>query len=226
MRSFIVFVTAASVASASGASTTEPSTIVTTVSTAAPLVLGDQAPADQLILPANTEITVTPNDDLSSKKLRKGDSFTVSTVYDVMLNGYVVIPRGSRGSGEVTWRTGKGAFGKSAKMDIELRWIDIGGRRLAIECKHRQEGEGNTGATIGAVVAVGVFGAFVTGKSASIPRGMQLTAHTTEALPVLLASATPAPQHLRIAPATAGVSQGTTPSQTSSTSAGASENNY
>lgn len=195
-------------------------------SAAAPLVIGQQPPADQLILPANTEITVTPNDDLTSKKLRKGDTFTVSTVYDVMLNGYIVIPRGSRGSGEVTWRTGKGAFGKSAKMDIELRWIDIGGRRLAIEGKHRQEGEGNTGATVGAVVAVGPFGAFVTGKSASIPRGMQLTAHTTEALPVLLASATPAPQRLMAVPLASGVSQGTTPSQTSSTSASASENNY
>jgi hypothetical protein len=53
----------------------------------------------------------------------------------------------------------------------------------------------------------------VTGRSASIPSGMQLMAHTTEALPVLLASATPAPQRLMAAPLPTGVSQGTTPAR-------------
>ncbi len=142
--------------------------------------------APKLVLPPNTEVAVTPNDNLTTKGTKEGDSFKISTVFDVMYNGYVVIPRGTPGQGTIIWRTGKGAFGKSAKMEIQFDWLELNGRRIALTGKHRQEGEGNTGAAIGAVVAAGVFGAFVTGKSAKVPHGMQLSARTAEALPITL----------------------------------------
>lgn len=163
------------------------------------------------VLPANTEITLTPNSDLSSKSLKKGDTFTFSTVFDVLMNDYIVIPKGTRGQGEVTWRTGKGAFGKSAKMDVSFQWIEVGGNRVVVEGNHRQEGEGNTGATVGAVVAVGVLGAFVTGKSANIPRGMQLVAHTAEPIRFQVAALQAAPQQANIMAAGQSVTQGTSP---------------
>jgi len=192
---------------------------VPAVSTSAVVAVAPAAPTPgQWVLPANTEVTVTPNDLVTSKKVRQGDTFTVSVVYDVMMNGYIVIPRGSRGQGVVTWRTGKGAFGKSAKMDVELRWLEVAGRRVAIEGKHRQEGEGNTAATVGAVVAVGPFGAFVTGKSAAIPNGMHLTAFTSEPLPVDVAGLQPAAQRAMLAPAAPTISQGTTPAAATGTS--------
>jgi hypothetical protein len=85
--------------------------------------------------------------------------------------------------GTVTWRTGKGAFGKSAKMEITFNELTLpNGHRLPLAGMHRQEGEGNTGAAVGAAIAVGVFGAFVTGKSAIIPVGQHLMARTNEAL--------------------------------------------
>ena len=142
--------------------------------------------APKMILPPNTEVAVTPNDNLTTKGTKEGDTFLLSTVFDVMYNGYVVIPRGTPGQGTIIWRTGKGAFGKSAKMEIQFDWLDLNGRRISLTGKHRQEGEGNTGAAIGAVIAVGVFGAFVTGKSAKVPHGMQLSARTAEALPIIL----------------------------------------
>jgi hypothetical protein len=158
----------------------------TTAPAAAVAVVPAVVEAPKLILPANTEVAVTPNDNLTTKGTKEGDTFLISTVFDVMYNGYVVIPRGTPGQGTIVWRTGKGAFGKSAKMELQFDWLDLNGRRISLTGKHRQEGEGNTGAAIGAVVAVGVFGAFVTGKSAKVPHGMQLSARTAEALPVVL----------------------------------------
>ncbi len=152
----------------------------------APLVAVSQeavaAPMRQLSLAPNTEISVTPNDTLSSKSLKVGDKFRLSTVFDVMQDGFVMIPRGTFGEGTVTYRTGKGAFGKSAKFEIEFNWIDLNGRHVPLTGKFRAEGEGNTGAAVGAVVAVGVFGAFVTGHSATITNGQQLRAYTAEPL--------------------------------------------
>jgi hypothetical protein len=163
-------------------------------------------------LPANTDLTVTPNSDVSSKTMRAGDVFTVSTVYDVMMNNYIVIPKGTRGQGKVTWRTGKGAFGKSAKMDLVMEWIELGGRRVTIEGKHRQEGQGNTAATLGTVLAVGVFGGFVTGKSAVVPNGMQLKAHTAEPIQFRSEALQPAPLQAAVVSGGPVVSQGTSPS--------------
>ncbi len=165
-----------------------------------------------LTLPANTELTITPNSDLSSKKLKEGDSFMFSTVYDVLMNNQIIIPKGTRGQGKVLWRTGKGAFGKSAKMDLAFQWLDLGGRRIIIEGTHRQEGQGNTAATVGTVLAAGVFGAFVTGKSATVPHGMQLRAFTAEPVQFLATGLSQAPVAAAIVtPQSSGAQQGTSP---------------
>lgn len=145
----------------------------------------------QAVLPPNTEIAVAMNEDLTTKggKIDVGYKFGLSVTHDVMLGEYVVIPKGTPAVGEVTWRTGKGAFGKSGKMEIELRYIDLNGRRIPIEGKYRQEGEGNTVGTVAGVVAAGVFAAVITGKSARIPQGRELKAFTKEAVPVQMPAA-------------------------------------
>jgi len=174
--------------------------------------LGAPAASSEVwVLPANTELTITPNSEVSSKSMKEGDTFTVSTVYDVLMNNYVVIPKGTRGQGKITWRTGKGAFGKSAKMDIAFDWIERGGRRFPIEGKWRQEGSGNTAATLGTVVAVGVFAGFVTGKSALIPNGMQLKAFTAEPIAFRAQALQPAPLQAAVVLSSPGVTQGTSP---------------
>jgi len=78
-------------------------------------------------------------------------------------------------------------------MEIELRYLELNGRRIPITGKYRQEDEGNTVATVGGVVVAGVFAAFITGKSARIPQGRELKAFTAEALPVALPVNTAAP---------------------------------
>ncbi len=142
------------------------------------------APIEQIVLPANTEVVVTPNDTITTKgrTVKEGYKFRVSTLYDVMQNGVVMIPKGTPGEGTVSWMTNKGAFGKSGKMEVSFDWLELGGRRLSLTGSHRQEGEGNTGATVGAAVAAGVFSAFVTGHSAAITNGQQLRARTAEAI--------------------------------------------
>jgi hypothetical protein len=72
------------------------------------------------------------NDELSSKTAKEGDTFRLSLAEDIHFGNFIVIPRGTPASGEVTWRTGKGAFGKSAKMEIEMRHLHLYGRRIPI----------------------------------------------------------------------------------------------
>ncbi|MFA7585041.1 MAG: hypothetical protein WCY11_02435 [Novosphingobium sp.] len=165
-----------------------------------------------MTVPQNTAVHLTVNDEVSSKTVKEGDTFALSVSQDVVINDYIVIPKGTKAVAEITWRTGKGAFGKSAKMEFAFKHLELGGRRIPIEGKHRQEGAGNTGATIGTAVAVGVFSAFVTGKSAVLQEGREFTAHTvddfhvaipTMTIPHIMASMPDAPTAQTSAPTAA-----------------------
>ena len=134
-------------------------------------------------LPANTEILLSMNSEITSTTHRAGDTFTMSTATDTRIGDLVVIPRGTRAVGEITWRTGRGAFGKSGKMRISLRYLDLDGTRIPIEGDYDQAGEGNTLATVGGIIAVGVFAGFITGSRARIPAGRELAARTALAVP-------------------------------------------
>ncbi len=158
---------------------------------AAPVVATLRGAASTTQLPANTEISLSMNEDLTTKggRLDVGYKFALTVAADVMLGDQIVIPKGTPASGEVTWLTGKGAFGKSGKMEVELRSIDLNGRRIPITGKYRQEGEGNTVATIASVALLWPAAPFVTGKSARIPAGREFKAFTSAPIPVVLASA-------------------------------------
>ena len=159
---------------------------VATTAAPAELAVVRAAPAPLgALLPTNTPILLHLDEDVSSKSKRVGDRFRLSVAQDVMLGSLVVIPRGAPATGEVSYRTGKGAFGKSAKMEIVIGSIDLGERKVALSGTFRQEGQGNTGAAVGAVVAAGVIaGAFVTGHSATFEAGREFRVTTREAVSI------------------------------------------
>lgn len=154
-----------------------------------------------ITLAPNAEVVVTPNDTLSSKSLKVGDKFKISTVFDVMQEGYVLIPRGTPGEASVSYRTGKGAFGKSAKLEVTFNSLKLGDRVIPLNGSYRCEGQGNAGAAVGAVVAVGVFGAFVTGHSATLTNGQQLRAHTADPVSFTIPAGAAPVQTAALAPA-------------------------
>lgn len=133
----------------------------------------------EITLPSNTEVVLRMAEDLTTKggKIKVGHMFRLTVAYDVRSQGKVVIPAGTPAVGEVTWKTGKGVFGKSGKMEVEMRHVDFNGRRIPVTGKFRQEGDGNTLAAVGAVLLAAPL-LVVTGKSAVIPRGRELTAYT------------------------------------------------
>lgn len=146
----------------------------------------EQRSEGNAFLPANTEILLRMNQEVTTKgkTWSEDDTFNLTVVDDVMLGDFVVIPRGSKAVGRITWLTNKGMFGKSGKMDIELEHVEVSGRNILLDGSYRQEGEGNTLATVGGVILAGPFAAFITGKSGRVPQGRELVA-TTEGNVVL-----------------------------------------
>ena len=135
-----------------------------------------QASASGPSLPANTVVPLIAVEEISSINMKVGDTHQVQVASDVVEGGKVVIPRGAPVASVVTWRTGKGIGGKSAKFEMSFSTVSVGGKPYKLKGKVRQEGRGNTvGALLGSMV--------ITGKSAIITPGQTMTAITDEAIP-------------------------------------------
>jgi len=138
-----------------------------------------EAPAasDAGLLTLNTGVPVTlaVASEVNSSTHHAGGTFPLTVLNDVRIGDTIVIPRGTPALGEVTWRTGKGAFGKSGKLELSLRYIDLNGQHIPVSGDFRQEGEGNTIATGVGVIAAGLIGGLViTGHRARVPVGREL----------------------------------------------------
>ena len=131
-------------------------------------------PAPRTItLPVNTLVQVTPAVEITSKEMKEGTKREFLVVNDVEYQGVVMIPRGSPVEAMVTWRTGKGIVGKSAKFELSFDWVRVNQANYKLRGQHRQEGRGNTaGALLGAAI--------ITGKSATMVPGQIVNVFTAE----------------------------------------------
>jgi hypothetical protein len=141
------------------------------------------SPAGLLTLNSGTPVTLAVAEDVNSSTHKEGDIFKLTVLNDVKSGDTILIPRGTPATGEITWRTGKGAFGKSGKLELSLRYIDLNGQKIPVTGDYRQEGEGNTIATGVGVLAIGVFAGFITGKRARLPVGRELMSQVAQAVP-------------------------------------------
>jgi hypothetical protein len=137
-----------------------------------------------LTLAVGTPITLAVAQEVNSSTHHAGDVFQLTVLNDVRVGDTVVIPRGTPAQAEITWRTGKGAFGKSGKLEFSLRYIDLGGQHIPVSGAYRQEGEGNTVATGVGMIAAGVIGGLViTGHRARLPMGREVMAQLAQPVP-------------------------------------------
>jgi len=129
------------------------------------------------ILPADTIIQLTPSEEINSKVVKQGDQVHFQIANDVLQDGTVVIPHGAPVIAEVTWRTGKGIGGKSAKFEVTFRSVTVNGHAFNLKGKSLAEGRGNTvGALLGSML--------ITGRSAVMMPGEIVNGFTAEQITV------------------------------------------
>lgn len=144
-------------------------------------------------LPSNTDIWLTLDRKLDSHDVKEGDALTFKVARDVMLGNYIIIPRGTPASGRVTMRSGRGAFGKSAKLEFDVNSVNMANHSVPVSGHFKVSGDGNTGATLGAVAAAGLIGGvFVKGHSAVAAEGSEWKVATQQ--PLMVEASAPAGQ--------------------------------
>jgi hypothetical protein len=177
----------ASDAAAAPAAVAQPATTQPVPATPGAAIAAQPLPqvATGSALPSNTDIWLTLDRKLDSHDVKVGDVLTFKVARDVMLGNYIVIPRGTPASGRITKRSGRGAFGKSAKLEFDIDAVNLSGHAIPVSGHFRIAGDGNTGATIGAVAAAGVLGGvFVKGRSAVAAEGSEWKVATKEPVTV------------------------------------------
>jgi hypothetical protein len=148
-----------------------------------------------ITLPALSLVTLTMERSLATDKREKkkgekrnratelyantGDTFFMSVTTDVSIDNTVIIPKGTRGVGEVLAATGRKGFGKSGKIEIQLQYIEMNGKQHLMEGVHFQKGKSNSGAlTTGIILAGPLAGFFIKGEEAEISAGTTLNFRT------------------------------------------------
>lgn len=122
---------------------------------------------------AGTMVAMTPMAEIASSKVKVGDSFEFTVVNDVVENGVVAVPRGSKALGTIKWKTGKAIGGKSGKFEIAFKQLNVNGKVVPLSGVHRQEGKGNTvGAVFGSI--------WISGRSAIMTPGQVVNAMIAE----------------------------------------------
>jgi len=141
-------------------------------------------PASPRIVPQGSLVKVEFLTPVNSGKNRVGEIVEFQVVDNLVLEGILVIPAGSRIKGEISKISSAKGFGKDGSLEINFKTVEaFDGTpiRLALGEKAKQENKNTAyaaGASVTGAVLLGpiglVGGAFVKGKQAEIPAGTKM----------------------------------------------------
>lgn len=133
------------------------------------------------VVPKDAVIKVQFLQDISSNVNNRGEEIDFMVANNVYVGTTLVIPKGAKGYGTIRKITPPRSFGRDAKIDLDFSHvIAIDGSPVPVYVGELAKQEAKTaagaaGASIGGLIVLGpvgvVGGAFVTGKSVSIPTG-------------------------------------------------------
>lgn len=150
--------------------------------TVAPLVSESGPDATTRILRGGAQIRVSFLHEITTedKASKVGDRPRLEIAEDVVADGVTVIPRGTPVTGELTAVRNKGMWGKSGKIEGRVLNLNLNGRTIRLSGAFNDKGVTGTVGVVAAIAFVPVVGFFVTGTSARIPAGGQISAYLDE----------------------------------------------
>lgn len=183
-----------------------PAPVPQTASPAAPVPAPDSTkpagtpPAPNTLLDG-TAIKLRLAETISSATAKTGQQVPFEVTEDVLVQGVVVLPKGSQAVATVTDAATKKSMGRGGKLNVNVdsaRLID--GEKVQLRAVQDNKGGGHVGAMTGAMVATAIvfFPAaplflFIHGKDITIPKGTEVTAFVEGDMRLDMAKFVPAP---------------------------------
>ena len=136
------------------------------------------------VLEDGTPVQLVLSENLSSADAVTGQTVPFEVVDDVIVNGFVVIPRGATAWATVTDAEHKRRMGRAGKLDINIDKVRLAdGEKAMLRAVKNAKGGGHTGAMVGAMVATSLvvwpaapLFLLMHGKDVTIPKGTNISA--------------------------------------------------
>lgn len=152
--------------------------------------------------PAGTEVMVRTLDPMSSTTATTGQKFAVEVDADVVVDGVVVLPAGTRGTGTIVFARKKGMSGRPGALDVRIDSVEGPNGPIKLRASEANRGEDNRRSGVAAGMVFGLIGAAaVQGTDITLPAGSLIpttvvaprrAAHATPPLPAAASEGSPA----------------------------------
>jgi hypothetical protein len=139
------------------------------------------------VLPEGTALAVQLIDAIGTDKAKAGDSFVIRLAAPVIVDGQVVLPAGTAGTGHVVQASGPGLGGKGAKLVVSADSLTVGGGIVPLGSM-QLTGTGKDHSTAADLASLGGWISFplgfvgfaVTGGGIEIPAGTNAAARVAK----------------------------------------------
>ena len=122
---------------------------------------------------------------LSSKSASPGQRVSMKVDENVLVNGVLVIAKGTPVRAEVNEAKGSGMFGKAGKLSLRIESTTaVDGQKVQLRGSPQASGKSRTGTMVAVTALVSPVGVFIKGKNATYAEGTRLTVYTDEAVSV------------------------------------------
>lgn len=168
----------------------------TSTITAAPLASESASDTATRVLRGGAQVRVSFLHEITTedKASKVGDRPRLEVAENIVVDGITVVPKGTPVTGELTAVRNKGMWGKSGKVEGRVLNMSLNGRTIRMSGAFDDKGVTGTAGVVGAIALVPLVGFFVTGTSARIPAGGQISAYLDEDIVFTVAPAvTPKP---------------------------------
>jgi hypothetical protein len=153
----------------------------------------------RLIIPDGTAVTLRLAENVSSAHARVGDSLDFVVVRDVNLEGFTVIPAGTRARGSITGVKGKRFLGIGGNVALKLDSVELAnGDRVTLCARMDVKGRSRTKLMAAAMIATGLIFLPATpvflltrGHDSTVLKSTEITAQIEGAPSVLSAGLAP-----------------------------------
>lgn len=134
------------------------------------------------VLTDGTPVRVRLNRNLSSAEAKVGDPVDFDVVEDILVNGTLIIERGSRVLATITDAAQGARMGKAGRLTVSIdHGRSVLGEKIALravkENKKGHEGGSNSAVDIASSIVTAPLFLFMKGKEITIPKGTEVTAY-------------------------------------------------
>lgn len=125
-----------------------------------PAPYGAQEAGKAVTIPVGSLVRMRLNEALNSKRLQVGATFDGVVLNDVVADNEIAIPRGAAVQGAIVELRAPGKISGSGELALQLTSVTLGGKTFPIVSDQwTQEGQSNSGRTVGHAIGLGGLGA-------------------------------------------------------------------